>query len=340
MKFLHFGCWNDRRYGLERNMTLLHEYLERHKEEVLFISVAGDNYYSSVKKPKGEDTGTVSIYREDEIKEGFDLLLAAVGETETYIVLGNHDVEKDAPHCLTLAYQQRRITTELTPNVHLFNEVQHRVFEDNLFIWIDTSLYGQNPDLSILPNTCFRSLFNRFPKDDRTFGDLINYQNERINTIIHEYKDSIRNILIFGHHPILTCKVKNKRKVAFESGLYSLFDGLLTKQSLVNKDFFYLCADSHFYEKALLTFPSGKIVTQFTVGTGGAEPDSNCSETVINHLKEKHEHPELLLTTLEKKNGTFGFLEIDLENNLQHLFIDALPTEHTGGNKIRVAYTH
>ena len=78
-----------------------------------------------------------------------------------------------------------------------------------------------------------------------------------------------KKIFVMGHIPIIGIKkddIKKKSKITKE--FIDLFE------LIADNNFFYLCADCHYFSIMEITHNNKKII-QITVGTGGADPDIN-----------------------------------------------------------------
>jgi len=87
-------------------------------------------------------------------------------------------------------------------------------------------------------------------------------------------------IIFFGHVPLIECKTKKGNdilKLCNDSD--TIFKDIFLSDLLINMQeshgvkIYYICADTHFYQEADILFDNGLKVTQYIVGTGGAELD-------------------------------------------------------------------
>lgn len=272
MKFIHFGCWNKGLCdmekldnGISKTMKKLHTY------DVDFIIISGDNYYPDKTKENGV---SVRMLVDNNFTSGFECLPK---NPKKYMLYGNHDIEDiiningTGKMCTSITKQ---IQFNNTNNYEFFYDVIFKEIDNITIIMIDTTLYDSDETLE-KENTCYKYIF---PNVNGKLKDLIAHQNIVIKNILLNTKNKI--IIFAGHHPIISIKNKNgNNKTDYLPKLKHMF--LQMNELLKNKNVFYLCADTHYYQQSQI-FIKDIIVNQYIVGTGGADQDDIPS---INSIK-------------------------------------------------------
>ena len=324
MSFIHFGCWN---YGLcnidqnQNGVSKVMSELKKYDKKVNFVIVAGDNYYdfegkrekkekkkdkSEEKKDKSEEK-KIKKFNKDNFESGVTCLNDALKNTKKYILLGNHEfdqleeIEEDKEVCNLMRLQKKTFDGS---GYEFFEKVITNELENTLIIMIDSTLYemSEKKDANLYcPNV--------FPKIERDYSKLIEEQEKQIKDEL--IKNKKENVVIVGHHPIITLKKNDKGKLKNEIlfGLKNLFENIST--SLNGKKVYYLCADNHLRQEGELEIKGIKI-KQYVSGTGGADLDY-CREDIENQLNYR----------IEICNGTYGFYLIEEKGkDLKFNFID------------------
>lgn len=301
--FIHFGCWNngnctDQKSGLSQVAEKLK------KIQVDFISIAGDNYYPD----KDKNTKT-KIFNEQNFISGFKCLPDKICK---YVIYGNHDIEDifGNEKCFTLTEQIKNYSTD--NKFIFFNDVlTYDKYNNFIIIFIDTTLYTLNSDEDI-DKTCYKHLFKVVNFKDKKIKDIIEHQNNKIFDSIKN-KD---NVIIIGHHPICSIKKKkDEKKYEDNLGLINLF----SNEKFNKKKIYYLCADTHYYQKSTIKINQNKIV-QYIVGTGGAELDEPV-ENYYTSSKKKEKINDLKVYNFKFKykvkysNKAFGFIKCTIKDN-------------------------
>ena len=136
---------------------------------------------------------------------------------------------------------------------------------------------------------------------------MINLQEVQLTKALQENIEK-KNIIIIGHHPIISAKSnKSENKISVDNNLIKLFKNL--KSCFIDKNIYYLCADTHFYQYSQLDINKEFIINQYIVGTGGAEQDGLPLEI------SKINHEDITYTIIENKKN-FGFLEIEINEDI------------------------
>ena len=262
--------------GLSKTMKKIKEKIAHDKID--FITVAGDNYY-----PDKTKIGEKKI--KNMITTNFLSGIKCLPDSITkYIILGNHEYDnmkingEEKEECYLLKKQREMFTN---PNTIFFDDVITTRITNTLLIMIDTTIYEiyeETPEI-LVKDTCLREIFTQIsPEKKITIKDLLDHQEKTINKIISDNIDAT-NIIIIGHHPIISLKIKVKDGVLSDkenitTELVNLFINLGDK--LTGKNIYYLCADTHNYQTGkiqLLNKPNIPVINQYICGTGGAEQD-------------------------------------------------------------------
>ena len=327
MRFIHFGCWNEFGYKINKTKSALtctldelKKYTKSNKTD--FIIIAGDNYYKSIKD--SSNAGDEENYKY--FKSGFNGLPKSI---KKYLIFGNHDINdqikltkplKDklypnladitTTNCKILNLQQQYGDNSKQKYI-VFNDILFHEYNSTLIIMLDSNILNKfNKDKQNIG--CYKYLFDSFEKtNSTTMNELILHQ---INSIIKliESKKHIQNFIFVGHHPILASKntSENKFIVIKNEGLVNLFTNQQLHSLINNKNIFYLCADVHLYQYGLVTVNSLNI-KQYIVGTGGAHLDNYSANE--KEFKNVYATQGLNYKVLDNYNNIHGFLVIDID---------------------------
>jgi hypothetical protein len=270
--------------GLSKTMKMMNEYVSNPDSKFDFITIAGDNFYPVTVKEGGKK---MKVFNQANFISGFDCLPKGI---KKYVLYGNHDMldefEEPAIKCKTLD-TQKTLYEEDTKEYEFYDNVISTInsgpITHTLIIMIDTTIYDME-DSTLISDTCYKKLKISESIPMGTIRDLINVQEREIVRIIASTNPSIMNIIIIGHHPIVAGRVKNKEKknpdgepiierkneiIYLESFINSLNR---MKLSFVGKKLYYLCADTHYYQKSIIKI-NDLVINQYIVGTGGASKD-------------------------------------------------------------------
>ena len=297
MKFIQFGCWNQKKcmignpeanplsnvmYNLNSRITT--------QGDIDFLIVSGDNYYTE--KRVNEKKEKEKIIHQEDLISGLNCLPKGI---EVNMILGNHDLEtqkEENPNlyleevlpekleirgqCNTLNFEQAFIRNS-APNINYdFFISKYDRESQTLILMIDTSIYDDDDINHMLP--CYKYMSN-FIKATDGVVELRGKQEELIMRELTQQSREIRNIIISGHHPLMYYKLKinEKKPEKTKFDIIRPFPGfieLLTKiylkvQELQQKvEYYYLCADLHLYQQ-------GKVLIPITLGADGADGASN-----------------------------------------------------------------
>lgn len=333
MKFLQFGCWNQLKEKegrcditnpinpISRVMKKLKEYSEEDNTD--FIIVSGDNYYTEKMEEDGLKKKTI---HPEQLISGFQCLPPDI---EINMILGNHDLEtqtkkdnlylsseaavaaseaavalaptKEKKDCFILQTELKELPN--LPNIkYNFFLSKYDAATQTLILMVDTSMYVDDPEdiEDMLP--CYKYIIDGH---EYSIAEIRQKQKELIAIEIEKYKNTITKIIISGHHPIISYKLKvsekdpKKTKFGFVEGLL-LFTTLLKEikqMMMLNKEkeeeeikYYYLCADLHLYQKGtVILYDDEKKeeirIEQYVVGTGGTELDPNPFDPQYNSIK-------------------------------------------------------
>jgi len=193
----------------------------------------------------------------------------------------------------------------------------------------DTTIYTfKDKDyLKKINDTCYKHLFknNTELNEDPTIQNLMEYQERKIIEAITQNR-TCTNIIFIGHHPIITKvykKITNKDNTTeyknisdFNSKMITFFNSM--PESLNKKTIYYLCADTHFYQKSDVIINNKLKIHQYIVGTGGADQDKlPIFDKNITELYEEHKTLNdipISYNIIEHKR-TFGFITVDIQRD-------------------------
>ena len=89
-------------------------------------------------------------------------------------------------------------------------------------------------------------------------------------------------------------------------------------ESLNKNKIYYLCADTHFYQKSEVTINNKLKIHQYIVGTGGADQDElPIFDKNITELYEEHKilNDIPISYNIKEHKKTFGFITVDIRDN-------------------------
>ena len=357
--------------------------------DVQFISVAGDNYYAL----KDKETRNIqvkkvvqtvfddTIYKkrsylsQNDIQEGFNQLQSIDDKIPINVIYGNHDLENNEKFTVAnnIICNKEQITVELPENTQYIGNNNCQMMEDqkNAVKKLKTSNKPNKPNTSninidkfIIPSfdedTFVCMIDSSVYSEDFNQGcytksqiDEINEQKSKVYNKIKN-KESVKNIIIIGHHPITfekgksvdETKVKtlvntntnkkssttkiaknksNKDKTIPTDHFLEFFIELnkeIKKQS-PNANLIYLCADTHLFQHGKIKIEKGNDtvnITQIIAGTGGTTLDENISEFKMNRDINKKTGEYTITYKVLESLSEHGFVEI------RNVFTDKKPT--------------
>ena len=292
-KFLAVGCWNngvcdlnnpyDNEFGVSLVMKRLREDIEFAKNANVpykELTILGDNYYPP--KQDGEKILIVS-----DLESGFNCL-AELG-ISVKIMRGNHEIDnvKNLEGCPILDNQNR-----IAAESKLMDMVDFEIVSNNhcLCIYLDTNIYTgdekkkdkskkskgkKNKPTTMKDGGGFKECY-----PEKTKENIRSEVYVKINDALK--KTSKKRIIFFGHVPLIECKSKKGNdllKLCNDSE--SIFNDLFTmldsehflNSDRTQKEIYYICADTHFYQESDIILSNGLTIHQYVIGTGGAELD-------------------------------------------------------------------
>jgi hypothetical protein len=332
------GCIERGDNDLSKVMTLLNSTVERQPPECIIIS--GDNYYPpkiKVDKKKKKyfikedlESGFRCLPKEVPIYINYgnhdyetDLFIKLQSRTPLDLELkpSSEPVSESATESelkpsaepalepvsevrendCTLTKSEINLVQELNSEGYNINLDLHREInfgENTIIITIDTTIYDDDDIGEYLQ--CYKPIFG----DDLTIEKIKELQLRFIAYVIDKIQknEQITNIIVVGHHPLMSYKIKEKDGVEklklfnLNNLLNFLYNGLLLQLNSLHREFnyYYLCADLHQYQVGTIVLTDkndGKTfnIKQFIVGTGGAEKDAYNSDLIRSY---KHSSPD------------------------------------------------
>ena len=326
---------------------------------------------------------SASYLSQNDIQEGFNQLQSIDDEIPINVIYGNHDLENNEKFTVAnnIICNKEQITVELPENTQYIGNNNCQMMEDqkNAVKKLKTSNKPNKPNTSninidkfIIPSfdedtfvcmidsTVYSEDFNQgcYEKDKQVEIDKQNldvlYSYNKIKN-----KESVKNIIIIGHHPITFEKGKsvdktkvntlvnsntnqkshtnkiaknksNKDKTIPTNDFLEFFLKLnkeIKKQS-PNANLIYLCADTHLFQYGKIKIEKGDDtvnITQIIAGTGGTTLDKNISESKMN-------------TDINKETGEYTITYQVLESLSEHGFVE-IRNGRNGRNDGNVLFT-
>jgi hypothetical protein len=320
--------------------------------KVPLLIVAGDNYYpfkikdkiggaaltepSKEKLDKKKDKSKeYKIFNKAFLDSGMACILS-LGDyfQKIYMLMGNHDLQYEKKLYLYDASINGKgeqadkceiISAQMKPSYEEHFNYDHNHYLDpehpTLILFVNSSMYtNASKDLFECMKIYRPEIYGRA----QTIRDIIDIDERSINNVINgiEDKESIKNILICGHEPIVSLKIKKGKPLnpelkdglpeTGEEGKYrgiNFFHNIYSQFPSAEK--YYLCADVHNYQEGIIEFKDEERtkVTQYVVGTGGTELDMyNYDEDYLNQDVEFSTGPLDFSFRLEKYELEFGYL--------------------------------
>ena len=269
--------------------------------KVPLLIVAGDNYYpfkikvneggaasgdvssenaKSLKKKsdkkKKDKSKDYKIFNESFLDSGMGCILSLVDYFQKiYMLMGNHDLQYEKKLYLydasingkgTKADRCEIITTQMKPYYRDHFNYDHNHYLDpdhpTLILFVNSSMYTDaSQDLFL----CMKIYRPDIYEEAETIRDIINIDERNINNVLDGIadKESIKNILICGHEPIVSIKIKDDKPIDIElkdklpetpvgeryRGINFFYD--IYRQFPSAKKY-YLCADVHNYQEGII----------------------------------------------------------------------------------------
>jgi hypothetical protein len=369
--FIHFGCWNYNKCDSEnvaepvqkedtnvtRVMKTLKKYIETNGPRPEFLTVAGDNYYFVKNKNKGVEEEEKKFSTEN-LLSGFNCLPKDI---KKYVLIGNHDLENienplKKPDCSILELQ-KGFASELDNNTVLDSDrtgpIMHHVLDDStVVIMLDTTMYEEGEKAIKKVIKCYEKMFEMnalgVPANDNVLEKIKvmrDNQKQRLDEYISSLNaETIKNIIVVGHHPLFDLKTKKdddtgKIKTKEESlpllnELYyeSIYAPLQGGNPEIN--YFYLCADLHQYQTGRViiqpqTMPelAPLVIQQYIVGTGGTELEKkqydHSKDSGVSETTEKYRINYNIIPNDNEYTHGFLVCKLDTDKNFSAEFIPA-----------------
>ncbi len=266
--FIHFGCWNNGGCPEENALTKVTDAVKQLKPK--FLSICGDNYY-----PIKNKTDKKHIFERRQFESGFECLPKNI---PIYMTYGNHDFETGLVTGDTVENDcmLTSLETDLKiPNIHLklFQSVQFT--KNTLVIFLDTTIYDNEEIDEYIE--CYKKVDPALPNVEQVKRAQSRFIDETVKHITHD----VTNIIIVGHHPIAQYKYKKEQmRYMVLSDLADFIYTHIFEKLGSEKNYYYLCADLHQYQKGTVTIRDTMKIHQYIVGTGGAKKDPLMKELI------------------------------------------------------------
>jgi len=377
--FIHFGCWNYNKCdsdnlsepvkqedtNITRVMKTLKKYVETSRPTPDFLTVAGDNYYF-VKNKKTDVEEEKKIFSPEFLLSGFKCLPKDI---KKYVLIGNHDLEnienpvKD-PDCSILELQ-KGFASGVDNNMILDSDrkgpIMHHVLDDStIVIMLDTTMYETSEKSIKKVMKCYQRMFemNDLIVPENVLLEKIKVMRENQKQRLEQYisslnAETIKNIIVVGHHPLFDLKTKKDEdsgKVKTKEEVMPLlnelyYESIYLPLQAVNSDikYFYLCADLHQYQTGIVTIIGESMpslnIQQYIVGTGGTElekkPYDHSKDGGVSLTTEKYKiNYDIIPNTTEYTHG-FLVCKLDTDKNFSAQFIPADSPESMGGGSYK-----
>lgn len=348
--FIFFGCWNDGYCDINKPdnngvSSVFHHLLNA--PNPTFYVVGGDNYYPGKYEFKHNGIKTkIKLLNEENFHSGMNCLKMLNTKADVFLLMGNHDLQEENTFVNINKYNIK--SKDFDPSSYksiLLNsckimELQsaYKPFfnyerfgrllgKDTLLLFINSMFYTEARNDIF---KCFQlyRYSERYQKFKDKIENLIAYEEAIINFFCHIIKERypIHNIIIIGHEPILSRRIKDKEEIAtslenpglrFLSHIYDIF-------SDCNK--YYLCANVHQYQEIDIQLDNKHNIKQYVVGTGGTKCDDKiCPPKDVSYQESLIKNEEIkLLFKLNRCERAFGYL--DITNNQGELIFNFIKT--------------
>jgi len=315
MSLIQFGCWNQGYCDINdinNGMSAVMQTLVNDVEAPTFYIVAGDNYYPYEKTNNGE-----KIFNARNLVSGFTCTELLAEKAPVYMLMGNHDLQYENNMVSTDGVKVDKcsiIETEMNYASRFnFDSYSAILGENTICLFINSILYTSDREEAYDCMVKYRKEY----RDIETIDAITDFDemvlHELLDILMRKY--DFENIIISGHDPIVTRreklgKIKNGemkpgksvRKPLDARGIEFL-DSLYSKLPNANK--YYLCADTHQYQKAYIKIGTHNI-TQYVVGTGG----TNCDLDEIQIDEDFVAINKFIQYKLVESEKSFGFLHV------------------------------
>ena len=340
-RFTMFGCWNNKfcnPHNPEENgmsSVFYSLYQNENKFDPNFYVIAGDNYYPTTIKTKAEQGKKAKkrkVLNSTNLASGFECLKGL--DRQVFLLMGNHDLQEEKDfgedHECDIIKQQLELSKD--SNIEVTTSVLVR--DDTLFLFLDTNLYEDDEDYQYarceLEYRDKVEQLSHLSKSEITQHIIDEIQHNTMAQLTNIVKDGyvIKYMFIIAHHPILGAKQKlntetntmktkpqriNNQGAIFIANCFAFFPDAKP---------YYLCADIHQYQKSSVSISLPDLtlqpITQYIVGTGGAELDE--------YLPNKPVTNGILTYTFIEGTPTHGYLNVYRETLGGDYIFDFVPT--------------
>ena len=264
--------------------------------------------------------------------------------------MGNHDLQYEKKLYLydesingkgEKADRCEIISTQMKPSYRDHFNYDHNHYLDpdhpTLILFVNSSMYTDaSKDLFLCMKIYRPEIYGRA----ENIRDIIDIDERSIHNVLNgiEDKESIKNILICGHEPIVSLKIKKGKPINLElkdglpeTGEEEKYRGINFFYSIYRQfpsaDKYYLCADVHNYQEGKIEFKDEErtMVTQYVVGTGGTELDMyNYDEHFLNQDVDFSTGLLDFSFRLEKYELEFGYLNCRKEGTGLNFIFDSV----------------
>ena len=232
--FIFFGCWNDGycdiNNGHNNGVSSVFNNLLK-KPNPSFYVVGGDNYYPDKYETK---EGKIKILNNENFESGMNCLLKLHNKAPIFLLMGNHDLQEEIPIVDIKDYNPK--SKDFNPSNYNLKSISlnsckimelQSVYKDFFNYERFGRLLGENTLLLFINSMFYTKAKNdiykcfqlyryseRFQKFKNKVENLIAYEERIINFFCHIIKEKypIKNIIIIGHEPILSRRIKQKKK--------------------------------------------------------------------------------------------------------------------------------
>ena len=378
--FIHFGCWNynmcdssnldepvtQKDSNVTKVMKTIKKYIERSEPVPEFLTVAGDNYYFVKKKKAGVKEKEKEFNREF-LLSGFNCLPKDI---KKFVLIGNHDLENienplKNPDCSILEIQQN-FASDATNNMELDIDrkgpIMHHVLDEStIVIMLDTTMYETSEKNINKGIKCYQRMFeiNELDVPENVSLEKIKVMRENQKQRLVQYisslnAETIKNIIVVGHHPLFDLKTKmddESKNINTKEEVMPLLNELYyesiyapLKEINPGINYFYLCADLHQYQTGVVTITEESMpslsIRQYIVGTGGTELEKNpydhSKDSGVSFTSEKYKINYKIIPTENEYRHGFLVCNLDTNKNFSAEFIPADSSESIGGGSYKI----
>ena len=280
MSFITFGCWNKGTCTIGRDsngMSAVIRNLIYDRKNPMFYLVSGDNYY-----PDKDKKREIKLLNKSNLHSGMNCIKQLTKKAPVFMLMGNHDVKyenklhdiidnKKIDKCQIIKEQL------IYKDDFNFDRYFTTLNKNTICLFINSMLYTDDHDEIY---DCIKKYRELHYKKARDISGIISIDELILTNILELISDdsfyNITNIIICGHDPIVTRRVKKKKDRIKDLRLPLYEKGLSFLEKLYNyfpdSKKYYICSDTHQYQKSEIILNDNEI-TQYVVGTGGTDCD-------------------------------------------------------------------